>query len=100
MVKVGVRLRSQVCATEVIVVKAAEGAALNCGGFPMVDLAQPPSPELTLADDFAQGSLIGKRYTDAEGTVEVLVTKPGKGTLALGATALGLKAAKPLPASD
>lgn len=100
MFKVGVRLRSQVCTTEVIVVKAEEGVELNCGGCPMVDIAHPQSSELTLAEDFAQGSLIGKRYTDDAGTVEILVTKPGNGTLALGATPLQLKAAKPLPASD
>ncbi|MEV0766719.1 hypothetical protein [Nocardia salmonicida] len=100
MLKVGVRLRSQVCTTEIIVVKAEKEVALNCGGFPMVDLTHPQSSELALAEDFTQGSLIGKRYTDDAGTVEILVTKPGKGTLALDATPLQLKAAKPLPASD
>jgi hypothetical protein len=101
MLKVGVRLRSQVCTTEVIVVRMGdESAALNCGGFPMVDLTHARDSEFALAGDFAEGSLIGKRYTDDADSVEVLVTKPGKGTLALGATALTLKAAKPLPASD
>jgi hypothetical protein len=48
---------------------------------------------------FASGSLMGKRYVD-EGGAEVLVTKAGAGTLSVGETALSLKEAKPLPASD
>jgi len=101
MLKSGVRLRSQVCATEVIVVRAGDQATvLNCGGFPMVDLAQSQEPGPNLSDEFAGGTLIGKRYVDAAGTIEVLVTKPGAGTLVLGDTALAVKTAKPLPASD
>jgi hypothetical protein len=44
---------------------------------------------------------VGKRYTACrDNTFEVLVTKPGQGTLADGAEPLVLKAAKALPASD
>jgi len=43
--------------------------------------------------------VMGKRYVDEAGA-EVLVTKAGAGTLAVGQTALSLKEAKPLPASD
>jgi len=42
---------------------------------------------------------MGKRYVD-DGGAEVLVTKAGAGTLSVGETALSLKEAKPLPASD
>jgi hypothetical protein len=42
---------------------------------------------------------MGKRYVDETGA-EVLVTKAGAGTLSVGETALSLKEAKPLPASD
>jgi hypothetical protein len=42
---------------------------------------------------------MGKRYVDEAGA-EVLVTKPGAGSLSIGATALALKEVKPLPASD
>ncbi len=42
---------------------------------------------------------MGKRYVDETGA-EVLVTKAGAGTLSIGSTALNLKEAKPLPASD
>jgi hypothetical protein len=42
---------------------------------------------------------MGKRYVDENGA-EVLVTKPGAGSLSVGETALALKEVKPLPASD
>jgi hypothetical protein len=48
---------------------------------------------------FAAGTVMGKRYVDETGA-EVLVTKAGAGTLAVGETALNVKEAKPLPASD
>ena len=49
--------------------------------------------------EFAEGNVMGKRYVDDAGA-EVLVTKAGAGTLSVGDTALSLKEAKPLPASD
>jgi hypothetical protein len=100
VIKNGMRLKSQVCETQVIVVKAGAALAdLCCGGQPMVPLDQKqlfvgaPDPSL------AQGSVMGKRYVDEAGA-EVLVTKAGAGTLSVGTTALELKEAKPLPASD
>ncbi|OBA55810.1 hypothetical protein A5780_25150 [Nocardia sp. 852002-20019_SCH5090214] len=101
MVKSGTRLRSQVCSTEVIVVRAGDNATeLRCGGAPMVDLDRPRESGASPAAEFSGGTLIGKRYVDAEGTIEVLVTKPGEGSLSLSDTALSVKTAKPLPASD
>ena len=100
MIKTGVRLQSQVCDTQVIVVKAADSLDdLRCGGHPMLPLGaeQPNAPELD--PTFADGNAMGKRYVDAGGA-EVLVTKAGAGSLCVGATALNLKEAKPLPASD
>jgi hypothetical protein len=44
--------------------------------------------------------LLGKRYVDTGGTLELLCTKAGAGTLAVGGEALVLKSAKPLPSSD
>ncbi|MGH8882936.1 MAG: hypothetical protein ACRD0P_37285, partial [Stackebrandtia sp.] len=75
MVKTGTRLRSQVCATEVIIVRAADSLAdLRAGGVPMVPIdggaGSAGSPEAGYAD----GNLIGKRYVDDQGA-EVLVTK-------------------------
>jgi len=61
------------------------------------DAATPD--EATLDAAFSDGNVMGKRYVDENGA-EVLVTKAGAGTLSIGTTALSLKEAKPLPASD
>ena len=54
----------------------------------------------TLSEDAAEGTQIGKRYVNEAGDLELLCTKPGKGSLAAGGTALTVKGAKPLPSSD
>lgn len=95
----GSRHRSQVCATEVIVVRATDGV-LSCGGYPMVELGQPVDERLQLDPARAGGSLLGKRYSDAAGELEVLVTKAGDGSLHLGEEILDQKQAKALPSSD
>jgi hypothetical protein len=46
------------------------------------------------------GAPLGKRYADEGLGLELLVTKPGKGTVAIGGAPLPLEGAKPLPASD
>jgi len=46
------------------------------------------------------GTQIGKRYVNEAGDLELLCTKPGEGSLAVGGTALTLKEAKALPSSD
>jgi hypothetical protein len=98
VIKNGTRLASQVCDTQVIVVRSGNSLDdLRCGGAPMVALDAERSGELDPA--FADGTVMGKRYVDETGA-EVLVTKAGAGTLAVGQTALSLKEAKPLPASD
>jgi hypothetical protein len=61
------------------------------------DPAEPA--EATLDPAFSDGTVMGKRYVDETGA-EVLVTKAGAGSLSVGTTALTLKEAKPLPASD
>lgn len=100
MIKNGTRLQSQVCDTQVIVVKAAECLDdLRAGGIPMVPIDTEKSTGATLDPAFADGNVIGKRYVDEAGA-EVLVTKAGLGTLSIGPKPLSLKAAKPLPASD
>lgn len=100
MIKNGTRLQSQVCDTQVIVVKTGESLDdLRCGGRPMLplDAARPDGAAPDPA--FADGNVMGKRYVDGT-DAEVLVTKAGTGTLSIGTTALSLKEAKPLPASD
>lgn len=95
----GLKLKSAVCSTEVIVVAGSGDVDLTCGGVAMSDGAAE-SGDATAVDGLTEGSMLGKRYCDDDGTVEVLCTKPGDGSLGIGATALGLKEAKPLPASD
>jgi hypothetical protein len=46
-----------------------------------------------------EGSLLGKRYEHSSG-LELLVTKPGAGSLGVGEQALKQKESKPLPSSD
>jgi hypothetical protein len=100
MIKTGSRLRSQVCDTEVIVVRSADSLDdLRAGGAPMVPIGSTVAPSLTLDPALSEGNPMGKRYVDGTGA-EVLVTKPGKGTLTIGATSMAIKSAKPLPASD
>jgi hypothetical protein len=97
----GARYRSQVCATELIVVRPLPGDLdLTCGGHPLTDLKAEPAPGLSLKDDAGTGNGLGKRYTDTSGRLELLVTKAGQGTLALDGEPLALKETKPLPASD
>lgn len=98
--KSGSRLQSQVCDTQVIVVKVTDSLDdLRCGGAAMVALDADKDPALVLDPALSGGALMGKRYVDESGS-EVLVTKAGAGTLTVGATPLILKEAKPLPASD
>lgn len=100
MIKSGTRLKSQVCDTHVIIVKAAESLdELRAGGVAMIPIGDEPAAGATLDPALADGAVMGKRYVDESGA-EVLVTKGGAGTLTVGLIAMTLKAAKPLPASD
>jgi hypothetical protein len=98
--KAGARLKSAVCTTEVIVVKTPSGNVdVTCGGVPMVGATETvervaPKPEA------AGGTALGKRYVNADESLEILCTKAGEGSLGIGDTLLSLKEAKPLPASD
>ena len=100
--KPGLRLRSQVCATEVIVVRPGVAPhALTCGGALLVGQKDEVSAGGSPAAGLDSGSLLGKRYTAVgDDGLELLVTKAGAGTLADGSEPLVLKEARPLPASD
>ncbi len=96
----GLKLKSAVCDTEVIVVSTAGGDIdITCGGAAMVTPADGRGDGVP-ADGLANGTLLGKRYCDDAGSVEVLCTKPGDGSVGIGQASLSLKEAKPLPASD
>jgi hypothetical protein len=98
--KPGTKLRSTVCSTEVIVVKAATAPVeIECGGAPMVPATtEPPGGAVDPAR--AEGTLIGKRYVHEAVGLEVLCTKAGDGSLSVAGEILPQKDAKPLPSSD
>ncbi len=95
--KPGTKLKSAVCDTEVMVIRASDGVA-ECGGAPMVEDkdGNAGSPDAA----FSEGTLLGKRYVDADDTVELLCVKAGAGSLSVNGVALTTKDAKPLPSSD
>jgi hypothetical protein len=96
MIKPGTRLKSAVCDTEVMVIRLGTGT-IQCGGAPMaIEKAESGAPDST----HANGTLMGKRYTDAAGAFELLCVKAGKGSLSVDGTPMVTKDAKPLPASD
>ena len=99
-IKPGMRLRSAVCDTEVVVVHAPDpDVDLRCGGHPMAAVPGDPPPS-GLAISETSGTVLGKRYFhDGTGT-EVLCTKAGEGGLTVGSEAVPIKAAKALPSSD
>jgi hypothetical protein len=100
-IKPGSRLRSPVCDVEVIVIKApGSDLDLRCGGKPMIQMDEERSTGQAPEPGFDQGTLIGKRYVDETGDLEVLCTKGGPSSLSLGETVLQVKEAKPLPSSD
>lgn len=99
--KAGARFKSTVCDTQVMVVKAPAGEfELSCGGAEVVGAAAAAPAGATLDPALSGGTLIGKRYVNADESLELLCTKGGKGTLSLDGTALEIKQAKQLPSSD
>src|SRR2546430_2659861 len=96
--RTGARLRSQVCATEVIVLRApTEEVELPWGGQPMVDRSDPATAEggPTTAD--SPGTQLGKRYTREAGDVEILVTAAGDGALFIDSEPMRFKESAALP---
>jgi len=101
VLKSGMRLKSAVCDTELMVIRAPAGvdAELCCGGAPMLSGAETAAAA-QLDPALASGTLIGKRYVDAQERFELLCTRAGKGSLAIDGIASQIKIAKALPSSD
>jgi len=98
--KVGARLKSNVCDTEVMVISCSDPSlAITCGGAEVLDATASKSGG-DINNAHADGSLLGKRYVNAAGAIELLCVKAGKGSLAVNGEKLSLKDAKPLPSSD
>ena len=66
----------------------------------MVAITEVPAEGGAVDPGHAGGTLLGKRYVNEAGELELLCTKPGDGSLAVAGEALVLKEAKPLPSSD
>jgi hypothetical protein len=99
--KIGTRLQSAVDPTQVIVVRAPDGEVdLRCGGISMVELGTDTDGSTRLDPTLAGGTLLGKRYVDETGGLELLCTKVGEGSLSIGVERLRIKDPKPLPSSD
>jgi hypothetical protein len=101
MPRPGDQLASTVCVTRVVVIRAPAAdrpqPRLTCGGSPLVLAVDAPAARPGPA---GTTTLIGKRYIDTTGTLELLCTASGAGELACDGAPMALKAAKPLPASD
>ena len=98
-IKSGQRLKSRVCTTEVMVIKYAGSAEISCGGVSMAD-SNDTAEEGEANAAFMAGTQMGKRYSNEDGSLELLCIKAGAGSLAADGVALALKEAKPLPSSD
>lgn len=91
----GQRIKSSVCSTEVMVITAPNGALnLTCGGVAMGDSTG------SIQADHAEGSVIGKRYINGDGSLELLCVVPGDGSLAVDGERLKIKESKKLPKTD
>ncbi|HEY1740644.1 MAG TPA: hypothetical protein VGI86_18160 [Acidimicrobiia bacterium] len=99
--KAGDRFKSAVCDTQVVVVRApTDPVELEIGGHGALPIDADAPSGATLDPAHSNGTQAGKRYADEEIGIEVLVTKPGAGSLSISGAPLGLKEAKPLPSSD
>ncbi|MGC7101476.1 hypothetical protein ACPZ19_42955 [Amycolatopsis lurida] len=98
----GDQLASTVCTTRVVVVRAPAGGTQEvcCGGSPMVPAASAAARAPAGGGEAGAATLLGKRYADADGTLELLCVSSGSGELTCGGVPMTVKAVTPLPASD
>ena len=95
-IKPGLKLVSGVSPAQFVVIRGAGEIELTHGGAPVTIEAPVDSAASGLAGEV----LVGKRYSDDSGDLELLCVKAGPGTLAADGIELTVKAAKALPASD
>lgn len=99
--KTGGRFKSAVCDGEVMVISApADDLELTCGGSAMVAAGGDTADGAEIDPDHAVGIAMGKRYINAEETLELLCVKAGDGSLAVNGELLLLKDTKQLPKTD
>lgn len=98
--KVGAKLASRACDGQILVLRVpAHPIDLRIGGVP-VAAASAGGERQAIDPALAAGTQTGKRYTDANETMEFLCTRGGAGSISVDGVALGIKAAKALPSSD
>jgi len=96
--KPGTKLSSTVCKAQIMVLRApSEALDITCGGAPM-QVGDPD--ELGVMSGDNNGTLVGKRYTDADETMEFLCTRGVDGSVGVTGYVIDIKAAKKLPSSD
>lgn len=99
--KPGARLRSAVCSTEIIVIKAPSNPLeLSCGGAAMLEPPGPPDAGAAPAPGADGSTAMGKRYVNADSSLEVLCTRAGAGSLFADRAPLGFRESRALPSSD
>jgi hypothetical protein len=97
----GSRWKSAVCDAEVVVIKAPkELGTLACGGLPMLAAGVERPTTSGPLEGHNGGSLLGKRYGDAQQGIEVLCTRGGQGSLTFAERPLAVIPTRRLPASD
>jgi hypothetical protein len=99
----GEQLAADGTTVRVVVIRVPAGLqpSIACGGRPMSAVTGPPPPATGAVAPVTDGDpLLGKRYVDATGAVELLCTSPGTGELSCDDVAMTPKAAAALPASD
>ena len=99
-IKPGLKLKSAVCAAEVMVIKAPAETTLTCGGAGMLGQKETAPAGVVIDGSQKAGCLVGKRYVNEDQSLEVLCVKAGAGSLASNGVALVTKEAKKLPSSD
>lgn len=96
--KPGMKLSSTVCKTQIMALRVpAVELDISCGGAPM-QVGDPDTLGVMSGDN--SGTLVGKRYTDVDETMEFLCTRGGEGTVTIAGYVIDIKAAKKLPSSD
>ncbi|MDE0242915.1 MAG: hypothetical protein OXQ84_22380 [bacterium] len=81
-----------------IITAPSEDVEIKCGGEPMSQGEDGNGG--SVHQDHADGSVIGKRYTNDEGSLEVLCVKAGEGSLWASGAAMKVKDATKLPKTD
>lgn len=97
--KPGLRLKSAVCDGEAMIVKAID-VTLTCGGVPMLAKDDAAGAGVEPDKEHMYKCLIGKRYVNADETLEVLCVKTGEGSFGYDGEMLMGKETKKLPSSD